>query len=290
MKSKKILAMVVAFASFMAVATSGLAAVDTTTTYNTASGKVEVEVDVTGATAGSEVTYLVKSNDAIVYIDQQTADGTGAVSFDYKIAKDKIVNLATDVQFGTNGEAAIEGAAALALANINVTAGENATIAFYADAACETLIGDAAIVGNKDEIYAKIVVAEGFAIDTVTGLAETATANVYKVIANDVAFTTKATYVEPEIQEPEQEELKEIITEDAVSSDGSESGEAIEVTKVTKVLKVVGQPTEVGVEYNGYKFPALTNGGAYESGKLYAVRIIVKKGVVIDTLPTYMNK
>ena len=98
MKSKKIVAMFVALLTFMAVATSGLAAVTTTTTYNTVSDRVEVKVDVTEATSSSEVTYLVKSNDEIVYIDQQTADENGKVSFDYKIAKNKIVNLSTSVQ------------------------------------------------------------------------------------------------------------------------------------------------------------------------------------------------
>ena len=77
MKSKKIIAMIVAFAAFMAVATSGLAAatVETKTTYNLEdTSKVYVEVDVTSAAAGKEVTYLVKTSKEIVYIDQQTAD------------------------------------------------------------------------------------------------------------------------------------------------------------------------------------------------------------------------
>ena len=59
MKSKKIVALIVAFAAFMAVATSGLAAVTTTTTYNAEDAtKVLVDVEVTGVSG--EVTYLVK--------------------------------------------------------------------------------------------------------------------------------------------------------------------------------------------------------------------------------------
>ena len=155
MKSKKIIAMIVAFAAFMAVATSGFAAVTTTTTYNEIADKVVVDVDVTEATPDSEVTYLVKSNGDIVYIDQKTADASGNVGFDYKIAKTKIAGLATDVKFGTNGSAAITDTTALYLADVTATTDSNATIAFYTDANCETLIGDAAIVGSEDVIYAK---------------------------------------------------------------------------------------------------------------------------------------
>jgi len=286
MKSKKILAMIVAFAAFMAVATSGFAAVTTTTTYNEIADKVVVDVDVDEATPGSEVTYLVKSGNDIVYIDQKTADETGAVGFDYKIAKNKIVDLSTDVKFGTNGSAAITDTTALYLADVTATDDGNATIAFYTDAACENLIGDAAVVGNKDTIYAKVTVDDGFEIDTVSGLEETATADVYKVTANAVAVTTKSTYVAPEVQLPTDEGLADMMSEATTAKDSE--GNDVEAVQYTQVLKVIGQPKEVGVEYNGYSYKALTNGGAYESGKLYAVRIIVSKDVVIDTLPTYM--
>lgn len=289
MKSKKILATIVAFASFMAVATSGLAAVTTTTTYNEIADKVIVDVDVTDATPDSEVTYLVKSNDAIVYIDQQTADENGAVSFDYKIAKDKIVGLTTDVQFGTNGLAAIDGDdKAIELANITVNAGDNAAIAFYKDAACENLIGEAAVVGDGDTIYAKITCEEGYEVDTVSGL-ETSGSDVYLVKANEVSFTTKSTYVAPEVQLPTEEGLADMATEE-VKTENFE-GEEIDAVQYTQVLKVVGRPSVVGVEYGHRRFPALTaDGGAYESGKLYAVRIIVEKGVVITSLPSYYEE
>ena len=286
MKSKKIVAMIVAFAAFMAVATSGFAAVTTTTTYNEIADKVVVDVDVTEATAGSEVTYLVKSGNEIVYIDQKTADETGAVGFDYKIAKDKIVGLSTDVKFGTNGSAAITDTTALYLANVTATVDGNATIAFYTDAACENLIGDAAIVGNSDTIYAKVTVADGFEINTVSGLEETATANIYEVTANAVEVTTNSTYVAPEVQLPTEEGLADMMTESTTAKD--HEGNDVEAVQYTQVLKVIGQPSVVGVEYGHRRFPALTaDGGAYESGKLYAVRIVVKAGQVIENLPTY---
>jgi hypothetical protein len=286
MKSKKIIAMIVAFAAFMAVATSGFAAVTTTTTYNEIADKVVVDVDVTEATPDSEVTYLVKSNGDIVYIDQKTADASGNVGFDYKIAKTKIAGLATDVKFGTNGSAAITDTTALPFTNVAVTKDAGVEkIEFYTDAACEAkFIGEAAIVGNKDKIYAKITVADGFEIDTVTGLE--GEGFVYEVKANEIAVATKATVVTPEIQVPELEGTTDFITEDTEVDNAQ--GEKVSAKAYTKVVKVVGQPKEVGVEYNGYRFPALTNGGAYESGKLYAVKIIVDGEVVLDTLNTYM--
>lgn len=288
MKSKKIIAMIVAFAAFMAVATSGFAAVTTTTTYNEIADKVVVDVDVTEATPSSEVTYLVKSGNEIVYIDQKTADESGNVGFDYKIAKGKIVDLSTDVKFGTDGSAAITDTTALYLADVTATADENATIAFYTDAACENLIGDAAIVGNNDTIYAKVTVADGFEINTVSGLKETATANIYEVTANAVEVTTKSTYVAPGVQLPTEEGLADMMTEATTAKDSE--GNDVEAVQYTQVLKVVGQPSVVGVEYGHRRFPALTaDGGAYESGKLYAVRIIVKADQVIENLPTYVE-
>lgn len=285
MKSKKIVAMIVAFAAFMAVATSGFAAVTTTTTYNSIADKVVVDVDVTGADAGSEVTYLVKSNNQIVYIDQKTADNSGNVGFDYKIAKNKIVGLSTDVKFGTDGEAAITDTTPLALANVAVSTDDKATITFFKELACQNEIGANAIVGNGDVIFARVDVADGYEIDSVSGLVD-GSGFVYKVSGNSVSVTTKPIVVTPEIQVPEQEELKEIIAKD---KEIEVEGEKVQATEYTKVVKVVGQPKEIGVEYDGYRFPALTTGGAYESGKLYAVRIIVSKDVVIDTLPTYMD-
>ena len=286
MKSKKIIAMIVAFAAFMAVATSGFAAVTTTTTYNQVADKVVVDVDVTEATPDSEVTYLVKaSNGDIVYIDQKTADASGNVGFDYKIAKNKISDLVTDVKFGTNGAAAITDTTALALANVDVTVDANATIAFYSDAACQNLIGDAAVVGNSDVIYAKVTVANGYEIDAVNGLEATADDSVYKVTGNAVSVTTKSTYVPPSVAEPEQEELKAVISENVKADNGQ--GEEVDAVAFTKVLKVVGQPTEVGIVYDGVEYKALKNGDNYDNNTLYAVRLIFADGTVITEFDTY---
>lgn len=288
MKSKKIIAMIVAFAAFMAVATSGFAAVSTTTTYNQLTDKVVVDVDVTEATEGSEVTYLVKnSDDIIVYIDQKTADEYGAVGFDYKIAKDKIEDLETTVKFGTNGDKAITDTTALVLNDVIVTKDANVTaITFYKDATCAEEIGAEAVVGTEDVIYAKVEVASGYEIDQVSGLVD-GSGDVYKVQGTAISVTTKATKVDPGVETPADVEIPEVENE-TVEVDGK----PVEVKTVTKVLKVVGQPTEVGVIYNGVEYPALNVGGeskfTTENG-LCAVRIIVGKDVVVDGLQAYFK-
>ena len=136
---------------------------------------------------------------------------------------------------------------------------------------------------------AKVTVADGFQIASVEGLEETATANVYKVIANEVSVTTESTYVAPEVQLPTEEGLAEMVVENVKTNDFE--GNEINAVQYTQVLKVIGQPSVVGVEYGHRRFPALTvDGGAYESGKLYAVRIIVEDGTTITSLPTYCEE
>ena len=94
--------------ALLATAMTGFAAtVTTTSTYNAGDGKVAVVTNVTDATANSEVTYLVKNGEGdIVYIDQDTA-ANGAVSFEYKIAQNKIADYATTVKFGTDASDAL---------------------------------------------------------------------------------------------------------------------------------------------------------------------------------------
>lgn len=103
MKSKKIIAVVVALASMLAMATSGLAA--TTTTYD--GDYVQVTANVP-ATAGEQVTYLVKGQtgvsgnaDKIVYIDQVTAGANGA-DFSYKIARSYLSSVNPVISVSSN--------------------------------------------------------------------------------------------------------------------------------------------------------------------------------------------
>ena len=161
MKSKKIIAMIVAFAAFMAVATSGLAAatVQTTTKYNTIAGKIDVQVDVTDAEAGSEVTYLVKNGEKIVYIDQKTATG-GLAEFDYKISKAEMTNgLTTSVKLGTNSATiAMPTVNGLNLTAVtNNTAADVATVEFVKNLEGAAVDTNAPVaVGDDETIYARV--------------------------------------------------------------------------------------------------------------------------------------
>lgn len=169
MKCKKIAAMIVASATFMAFATSGFAAsVTTTTTYNKISDKVVVDVNVTGAQTGKEVTYLVKSKDTgnkIVYIDQKTATD-GKVNFNYKVAKSDITKLGATVQFGTDGTEAITGYGDIQFTTPGVTC-PNATITFYSDNLCENAITGTLALGTNETVYAKVVPADKYQVDAV---------------------------------------------------------------------------------------------------------------------------
>lgn len=103
MKSKKIIAVVVALASMLAMATSGLAA--TTTEYVGDYVKVTANVP---ATAGEQVTYLVKGQtgvggnaDKIVYIDQVVAGAEGA-DFEYSILKSNLSSVNPVISVSSN--------------------------------------------------------------------------------------------------------------------------------------------------------------------------------------------
>lgn len=294
MKSKKIVAMIVAFAAFMAVATSGLAATtSTTTTYYTGSDKVQVDVDVFGAEADSEVTYLVENTkNGIVYIDQQTADENGDVKFSYKIANTKLDDdFISEVKFGTDGEIDVVASDADVIAFDKVTkSGDNVTITFYEDVDCNSAIDGTPIVGTADKIYAKVEVAKGYRIETTTGLGE-ATGNVYEVIGTDVSVVTEEIPAAADTTHGVTivDEDKEIEIED-------DKGNKVPAKTVTTVIKVVGMPSEVGVTYTDatygtLNYPALTTDKELftETDGLCAVRIIVGKDVVVDSsnLTTY---
>ena len=280
MKSKKIVAMFVALVAIMAVATSGLAAVTTTTTYNAEDAtKVLVDVEVTGVSG--EVTYLVKSGTQIVYIDQATADG-GKVDFEYKISKDKMSDIQTEVKFGTNGTEI--GAYSNALPfNAVEDDGENYVIEYYRDANCVYPIEDAkgnVYAGTTDEIYAEITAEAGYTIKTVTGATAVADGSaVYKLNAGvyEIAVETEevetTTVVVPSVNVGEGDTFKENET----ITDGATTKYA-----KTALLKVEGSsaPEKIGVIYEEEEYVAFTGvegevaSTNYDEGQLYAVRII----------------
>ena len=295
MKSKKIVAMIVAFAAFMAVATSGLAAVTTTTEYYINDiNKVSVEVAVTSAAAGSEVTYLVESGDDIVYIDQQTADGNGAVNFNYKISKGKLTGYAATVKFGTDGNKPIDYAADdnIAFNGITANIGNNVDVTFYLDVACNSAVDLEDIkVGDKDVIYALVDFAEGYELDTMSGL-EPASGDVYKVSnINNVVVTAKEKYTAPCVSLPTEEDLSS-----DVAADYEANFDKVDGPSTVKFLKVVGNPTtEFGIKCKNpdnaeeeWEFPALKGDFDTSDVDFYAVRIMLGDKV-IDTFESYMK-
>ena len=290
MKSKKIVALIVAFAAFMAVATSGLAAVTTTTTYNTSdASKIAVYVKVDGVS--DEVTYLVKSGSTIVYIDQQTAK-QGSVEFDYKISKEKMSGLSTAVQFGTNGTAIADYDASLPFNQVSTTS-DGATVTYYTDvdAKNEVYSQDLVAYGNnpEEELYAKVVfdtTSKEIDWDKTTGL-ERGEGNVFKVNGTSVSIALKATSVAPGVGDFEEDGYKDVIVDSA--ADVTVGDKVIKTKAHTKYIKTVGTPEEIGVAYNGYRYKAMAENNAYEANKVYAVRIITEENEVVDLKPYYYS-
>lgn len=292
MKCKKIAAMIVASATFMVFATSGFAAasVNTTTTYNQISDKVEVNVAVTGADAGKEVTYLVKSKDAgnkIVYIDQKTAtDGT--VNFNYKVAKADITKLGATVQFGTDGTTVITGDGDIEFTKPGVTC-SNADITFYSDKSCENAIADTLVVGKGEKVYAQVKPHKDYEVKSVkvNGSEVVADGGVYTITnATTIVVETSSTYVAPGVETPEITYDKETQDGGSITIDGEKFDNV--VTKTT-ILKVVGAPKEVGVTYNGTKYPALKLDGSNftDADGLCAVKIVAPAGTEIVVTPYF---
>ena len=287
MKSKKIVALIVAFAAFMAVATSGLAAT-TTTTY--LGDKVTVSTTI-AAQDGKEVTYLVKSGDQIVYIDQQTADGD-SVTFEYKIDKLKLVDYASTVQFGTNGTAFD----AAALENkdllfdgvtVNSDAGVKA-VTFHTEATC----ADASAVefekiGNGDNVWAKIELNDNYELATVTVNTVDVKDDgfIYKVAMGDtLAITTIANDVDPDVV------IDNTIVQGGTATivPDDENKTYVEDTSTYKVndftLKITGSPVNAGIVVDDDFFKAEFAPGetSYNPNKVYAVRIIDLAGNQIN--------
>ncbi len=285
MKSKKIVALIVAFAAFMAVATSGLAAT-TTTTY--LGEKVSVRTEIAAET-GKEVTYLVKSGNEIVYIDQQTAKDNKAV-FDYKIAKNKIVDLTTDVQFGTNGTAfttdALEGKA-LEFGGVTVNSDAGvADVTFHKDKDCDTA-AVANTLGTEDEVYALVTLNAGYEIDTVKiGEEEQNKDGKYLVKKGDVlTIITKQSVVAPKV------EADDMVIEDTVVPEGEEPIDTSKYAVKTVAMKITGAPQYVGVVVGDTLYRALPGvSGVYSADAVYAVRIITDKNDVIDNYELYVDE
>lgn len=92
--------------ALMSMSALGAATYTTSTTYDANTSAVSVVSEVTGAEPYEEIAYLAyKGNDpaaanAIVYIDQNEASGTGAKTFSYSTTRDDFVT--ATVKFGGN--------------------------------------------------------------------------------------------------------------------------------------------------------------------------------------------
>jgi hypothetical protein len=182
--------------ALLATAMTGFAATVTTkSTYNTGTDKVAVTTSVNGATADSEVTYLVKNGEGdIVYIDQDTA-ANGAVKFEYKIAQTKIADYATTVKFGTDAtdEFAGTGKDTLGFAALKDQSGDTYTV---------TYANDVVAAGIGEKVTANIAAKDGYEIVDVKVNGESKTAVNSVEVDNDDVITveTKKSKVDPAIQ------------------------------------------------------------------------------------------
>ena len=103
-KFSKVMAIVcalsVAFAGLTAFAAEGdVTTITTYDAYNGADAEITVTSNVTGA-ANKEITYYVSNGSKIVYINQKTADGTGATSFTFKAKQGDV--LKATAKYGTD--------------------------------------------------------------------------------------------------------------------------------------------------------------------------------------------
>lgn len=294
MKSKKIVALIVAFAAFMAVATSGLAAVTTTTTYS--GDKVEVTA-VVDAETDKEVTYLVRSSATqIVYIDQQTADENGKATFTYKIAKEKIEDLRTDVSLGTDSatpltttgkEITLEGVVVTSDGNVSV-------VGYFKEQTCDTTVDS--IVGNNNVIYVKLKAAEGYNISAVSvegeAIADFVAANEYVVTLSKGQNVIDVDVVKTE--------TKPVVTKydvaDVTTTVKNDKGELVSAVEKTTLMKVTNAYTKAGVNFNGEFYPALKAGAtavdesSYFTGTDYfAVKLIVPEADANAEITTYVK-
>lgn len=288
MKSSKLKATLatVSAIAVMASASTSFAAVTTQSTYNTSTDKVSVVATVSELEANKEVTYLVKSGDQIVYIDQNTLDANGAATFTYKIAKSKILDLQTAVTYGTDGSKPAPDGDSLGFERVEAT-GEHVTIEYYTDPSCQNKISDEKVaIGSQEEIYAKVTEESGYEIESVTigGESVSIGSKIYRLEkGKNLAVTTKVTKANPVVitSEPAQDD----VTDMKVDVDGTPTEVKASVTTVLKVNKM-DEVTEYGVIFNGVAYPAINT----EKAANVAVRILTtddKETISINDVKAY---
>lgn len=254
MKSRKLKAIFAALSAtaIMATAMTGFAAA--TTTYDAVNNKVIV-TETVKADAGKEVTYLVKSNNQIVYIDQATADESGNATFSYKIAGGKLAeDLSTVATFGTDGANAVTGGSpSLALKKFSDIDAEMYTVTFTK-----------AIAGNDDTAHATVAAKDGYEITDVkiNGATQGVVKQVELDIDDELIVEAKKAYTAPTIN-AEETTVGEM-TDDTSLNDGKT------YQAITTVISYTGdfEAGDIGVVCGEYYYPAMVAKGGKAAVKL----------------------
>jgi len=253
MNCKKLIAAIAALAVSL-IPVSGFAAeVNTTTTYNTESGKVEVSTAVTGATSDSEVTYIVKSAGEVVYIDQDTAE-EGSVEFTYKIDKAKIAeDYSTSVKFGSSSEADTftgNGTESLGIMALQ----QSETDVHYTI----TYPGEEEAWGYGEQVTAQIVPDDGYEVTAiyVDGVKQ-------ENLSSNMVLITYGQTITADVQEVVVDPGLSYILIDVADETGENAGLKSRIV----ILEPKGNVDKIGVLYKGDFYPSNSN-------KLSAVKII----------------
>ncbi len=308
MKCKKIVAMIVALASFMAFATSGFAAtITTTTTYNTGTDKANIAVNVTGIAAGTtQVTYLAKSTKStnpenIIYIDQQPVVDD-AVAFSYKVAKGLLEEpgTAAEVLFGADGNAlaGVTPTGAVKIDNIEVTYDADAVTVENAKALIgvgETISLTLTPKPNYEVVSVKIGDTEKYdgsnlVIDGIKA-GDTVVIKTQEVLAGE-GYDKIVIESKPDATNPDE-------TVSGTIADLNNDNAELDLSKFkaqTTIFKPTGNVSKISVrvpkadgKYDEYvAYSGISNGEAvatYQAGTYYAVRVLYPDGTDVTTTP-----
>ncbi len=175
-KGMKVFAALIAAATASAMSMTAFAAsVSVGTTYS--GDDVTVTADVTGAAANEEVAFLVHQtgattydNSTIYYIDQDTADEHGAVSFSFTDAKSKIITATgSTVRVGTASianDSSLTDATTLKVNDFTITysSGEHGTAYAIVSNAADT----SGSVTTAGEVTFAVTADPGYTLDKVT--------------------------------------------------------------------------------------------------------------------------
>ena len=272
-KGMKLLAAILAAVTVCVMSVSAFAAAPVATTTTTYSGNdVTVTTNVTGAVANEEVAYMVKdtaatelNNETIYYIDQKTANASGALDtpFSFTMAKSKITGIASStVMVGTSSTAAGDFGYTVGGETTSVIKLASCTVTYTVTGGGRVILAQAALgdvnaggetaATKRDTISFWVIPEAGKKLATVNDDEVTLTNGVY---THEVTGDATLAFV--------------FAADEAVATVVPSGDATIEVAgeKPTASLtaKATGNFTEAGIKINGVKYPALGFGldGAY---------------------------